>query len=156
MSELSRADTLLVVQALRHFQRDMNQGVADLLADEFGENQDAIDIASRIDGLCERINCDGAYPAELSMRAMFSHLPLALTFCFSPSYAPQDRPQEIVVVFEGHSGVVPTALCAPNLTDAEALCTLLNASLGIGEEQRLHMIARSLKPSAPSARADVH
>ena len=157
MSELNRADTILVVQALRHFQRDVGQDVAGHLSDELGENQDATEVASRIDGLCERIAGGGAYPAALSMKAMIPRLPSSLTYCFSPGYAPADRPQDIVLVFgDGGSGFVPTALCAPNLAAAEALCALLNAPLGLDEQQRLCMTARSMNPGAAAGRAEVH
>lgn len=154
MSELNRAEIILVVKALRHYRRGMTQATADGLAEDLGEPQDAGDVSARIDELCDRIDREGSSQERLGTKAMFSRVPEQLVYCFCPGYGPEAGPQDIRLVFEGHAGFVPTLLGAPNLADAEALCALLNGSLGLDEERRQRMVARSLNlRPAPFGRA---
>lgn len=59
MSELSREDIVLIIEALRVFQTTLEREPdrAAALAEEVGGPVNAPDTVNRIDALCERLNC---------------------------------------------------------------------------------------------------
>ena len=83
-------------------------------------------------------------------------LPPAHLYCFSPSYRPSDEPQAIELVFEPLSGPVPTGLVSYSLDEAERLCDVLNARLGLDRAAWLVLVARSMRPSFLSPAPGLH
>ena len=92
----------------------------------------------------------------MNAKAMFSRLPKRIVFCFAPSYSAPEQPQDIRMVFDGESSVVPTHLAARNLADAATLCDLLNAPLDITAQQRSRMTAQSLRARCARSGATLH
>lgn len=92
----------------------------------------------------------------MNAKAMFSHLPKRIVFCFAPSFNAPEQPQDIRMVFDGESSVVSTDLAARNLADAEALCDLLNAPLDITAEQRSRMTVQSFQARCAQSGATLH
>ena len=83
-------------------------------------------------------------------------LPPDPVYCFSPSYRPSDEAQPINLVFEHLPGPVPTGLVAYSLDEAERLCDMLNARLGLDRPAWLALVARSMLPAALAPAPGVH
>ena len=78
-------------------------------------------------------------------------LPDNPVYAFCPEYGPDDRPQQIRLVFHDVPGYVPTALVALTIDDAERLCGRLNLRLGLDREAWTRLAAAAMRdPSIPS------
>ncbi|MDD9983541.1 MAG: hypothetical protein OXU81_19670 [Gammaproteobacteria bacterium] len=77
-------------------------------------------------------------------------------YCFSPAYRPRDEPQPIDLVFDQLSGSVPTGLVAYSLDEAERLCDVLNARLGLDRSAWMALVARSMRPASLAPAPGLH
>ena len=73
-------------------------------------------------------------------------LPENPNYAFCPAYDPENAPQEIQIVIDGMTGTIPTALVALTLEDAERLCDMLNARLGLDREAWAVLARRAMRP----------
>ena len=89
-------------------------------------------------------------------KSMFRRLPKRAVFCFAPICNAPEQPQDILMVFDGASRVVPTHPAARNPADAEASCNLLNAPLDIAAQQSSRMTAQSLQARCARSGATLH
>lgn len=77
-----------------------------------------------------------------------THEPLPRTpdYCFAPSYDVESETQHVVLVIEGFTGHVRTALVALDLDAAVHLCDSLNRRLGHDRDAWTAMVAASMGP----------
>ena len=68
-------------------------------------------------------------------------------FAFCPAYDIENRPQQILIVFSGMDGFIPTALVALSLDEAELLCDKLNARMGLDRVAWSAIAGRSMAAS---------
>ena len=89
-------------------------------------------------------------------KSMFSRLLKRVVFCFAPMCNAPEQPQDIRMVFDGGSRVVPIHPAARNPADAEASCDPLNAPPDIAAQQRSRMTAQSLQARCARSGATLH
>ena len=92
----------------------------------------------------------------MNENAVFRRLPKRAVFCFAPSCNAPEQPQDILMVFDGESRVVPIHPAARNPSDAEALYGPINARLDIAAQQRSRMTAQSLQARCARSGATLH
>ena len=83
-------------------------------------------------------------------------LPATPNYCFAPAYDIETETQQIVIVIEGLTGHVPTALIALNLDDAANICDCLNRRLGHDRDAWSRMVAGSMWPKDRDRNPTLH
>ena len=78
-------------------------------------------------------------------------VPERLVYAFTPAYTSIDGEQPIHIVFDGVPAYAQTTISASTLEDAENLCDVLNAPLGLDRAAWTSLVARSMRPAPEGA-----